>query len=131
MLPLLMSTPFGISAPLLIHNVSAELTRQEEVANGSFKNRFKELWPCCKSLRWRVPERKRKFQRNSNLVQLRLAGLKACGLKSSLDGHPKQTDVLVKGGNREEQDDFDCCYLIARVDENQKPITGRNDELCV
>lgn len=49
MLSLLMSTPFGISAPLLTHTVRAEKTRQAEEANGSFKSRFKELWRCCKS----------------------------------------------------------------------------------
>lgn len=58
-------------------------------------------------------------QRKSNLVQLRSVGLKACGLKSGLDRHLKQTGVLVKGVKREEQGDFDHCYLNARVDEKK------------
>lgn len=58
-------------------------------------------------------------QRKSNLVQRRSVGLKACGLKSGLDRHLKQTGVLVKGVKREEQGDFDHCYLNARVDEKK------------
>lgn len=69
-------------------------------------------------------------QRKSNLVQLRLVGLQGCGLKSCLNRHRKQTEVLLKGVEREEQADFDRCYLNARVDET-KAITGRNEELAV